>query len=72
MEFDFIVIAPLLSSHCGFFFDFISGYRASFLIGSRGFFVVVVADDCSAVMVSPLHTNEFCSESVFISPTKLT
>ena len=43
MGFDFIVIAPLLPSHCGFFFLF--GCRVSFLVGSSVFLV----DGCSAV-----------------------
>ena len=38
--FDVVVIVPLLSSHCAFFFGF--GYKVCFLVGSRNFVVVVV------------------------------
>lgn len=41
--FDVIVIVPLLSSHCVFFFVF--GYKVCFSVGSR-YFVVVVVDGC--------------------------
>ena len=40
MEFDFIVIAPLLPSCCGFLFVF--GHRVSFLVGSSQFLSMVV------------------------------
>ena len=42
MGFDFIVIAPLLPSHCGF--SFVFGCGVSFLL-----FQCLPVDDCSAV-----------------------
>ena len=46
MGFDFIMIVPLLLSHCSFFFVF--GLGMSFLAGSSGVFVVAAAG-CSLV-----------------------
>ena len=40
MGFDFIVIAPLLPSHCGFSFVFVCG--VSFLVGSSVFLSMIV------------------------------
>ena len=40
MEFDFIIIVPLLPSHCGFSFVFI--HRVLFLVGSSIFLLMVV------------------------------
>ena len=40
MGFDFVTIAPLLPSHCGFFFVF--GCRITFLVGSSIFLLMVV------------------------------
>ena len=40
MGFDFIVIAPLLPSHCGFFFVF--GCGVSFLVISSVFLLITV------------------------------
>ena len=40
MIFDLIVIVPLLTSHCGFFF--VLGFRVSFLVGSSIFLSMVV------------------------------
>ena len=39
MGFDFIVIAPLLPSHCGFF---VSGCGVSFLVSSSVFLSMIV------------------------------
>ena len=47
MRFDFIMIVPLLLSHCSFFSVF--GLGVSFLAGSSGVFVVVAAAGCSLV-----------------------
>ena len=40
MEFDFIMIEPLLPSHCGF--SFVFGYVVSFLVSSRVFLLMIV------------------------------
>ena len=40
MEFDFIVIAPLLLSHCGF--SFVFGCGVSFLVSSSIFLSLIV------------------------------
>ena len=40
MGFDFIVIAPLLPSHCGL--SFVFGYGVSFLVSSSVFLLVIV------------------------------
>ena len=40
MGFDFIVIAPLLPSHCGF--SFVFGYGVSFLVSSSVFLSMIV------------------------------
>ena len=40
MGFDFIVIAPLLLSHCGFSFVFV--YGVSFLVSSSVFLLMIV------------------------------
>ena len=49
MGFDFIAVAPLLLSHCGFVF--VSGCRVSFLVGSRGFFSSVVVQQLVVILV---------------------
>jgi len=47
---DFIAVAPLLLSHCGFVF--VSGCRVSFfLVGSRGFFSSVVVQQLVVILV---------------------
>ena len=40
MGFDFIVIAPLLASHCGF--SFVFGCKVSFLVSSSVFLLMIV------------------------------
>ena len=40
MGFDFIMIVPLLSSHCGF--SFVFAYRVPFLVGSSVFLSMIV------------------------------
>ena len=53
MGFDFIVIAPLLPSHCSF--SFVFGCEVSFLVGSSVFLSIVVQQ---LVVISVLLKNE--------------
>ena len=52
MGFDFIVIAPLLPSHCGFFFVF--GCEVSFLLSSSVFLLMIVQQ----LVVIPVLSQE--------------
>ena len=52
MGFDFIVIVPLLPSHCGF--SFVSGCGASFLMSSSVFLLMIVQQ----LVVIPVLSQE--------------
>ena len=67
MGFDFIVIAPLLPSHCGF--SFVFGCWVSFLVSSSVFLSMTVQQ----LVVIPVLWQEgvkLCFQEIFVFPNE--
>ena len=66
MGFDFIVIVPLLLSHCGFSFVFVCGI--SFLVSSTVFLLMIVQQLVVILVLSQegIFTNLFVFRLIFV------
>ena len=68
MGYYFIVIAPLLPSHCGF--SFVFGHGVSFLVSSSVFLSMIVSCD-SGVLARGSERMSFYSAILNQSPDKI-